>query len=51
MKRGIWNRLFLASSFSLGLLFGWLVFQEVFPEWKDDQAEYYRRLAQVTGDR
>ena len=50
MRRGVWNGLFLLSSFGLGLLFMVLVWQETFPEWKATQAEYYRRLAEVTGD-
>ncbi|MBI3333057.1 MAG: c-type cytochrome [Candidatus Omnitrophica bacterium] len=50
MRRSVWNWLFLLSSFGLGLLFLVLVFQETFPEWKMVQGEYYRRLAQVTGD-
>jgi len=51
MKRSVWNWLFLISSFGLGLLFLTQVWQETFPEWKTYQTEYYRRLAQVTGDR
>ena len=51
MRRSIWNWLFLISSFGLGLLFLTQVWQETFPEWKGYQAEYYRRLSQVTGDR
>ncbi len=50
MRRGIWNRLFLASSFGLVVLLFALVGQELFPEWRGYQAEYYRRLAKVTGD-
>ena len=51
MKRSIWNLLFLISSFSLGAMFGFATVQELFPEWRGVQADYYRRLAQVTGDR
>ena len=51
MRRGIWNRLFLISSFGLVGLFLYLVSQETFPEWVGVQRDYYRRLAQVTGDR
>ncbi len=50
MRRGIWNWLFLISSFSLSFLFLVLLWQEGFPEWKAYQAEYYRRLAEATGD-
>ena len=50
MKRSVWNWLFLLSSFSLGLMFGAQMWQELFPEWRGYQVEYYRRLAQVTGD-
>lgn len=50
MRRGLWNWLFLLSSFGLGLFFLFLIYQESFPEWKPIQAEYYRRLAEVTGD-
>lgn len=50
MRRGIWNRLFLISSFGLAALFLYSVGVETFPEWKRAQAEYYRRLAAVTGD-
>ena len=50
MKRSIWNWLFLISSFGLGILLGFAVWQETFPEWRGYQAAYYRRLAQVTGD-
>ncbi len=50
VRRSIWNRLFLASSFGLILMFLVLVFQETSPEWRRYQTEYYRRLAQVTGD-
>ena len=51
MKRGLWNWLFLISSFSLGFMAGVLLWQEIFPEWAGVQREYNRRLAQVTGDR
>ena len=50
MRRSIWNLLFLISSFGLILMFFSLVFQESLPEWRHYQAEYYRRLAQVTGE-
>ena len=50
MRRSIWNWLFLVSSFGLGALFVVLVWQETFPEWKEYQADYYRRLGRVTGD-
>ena len=50
MRRGIWNSLFILSSFGIGILFGILVWQEIFPEWKPYQAEYFRRLAEVTQD-
>ncbi len=50
MKRGVWNWLFLISVFSTGLFSGVLIWQQMFPEWRGYQAEYYRRLAQVTGD-
>ncbi|MBI3616239.1 MAG: c-type cytochrome [Candidatus Omnitrophica bacterium] len=50
MKRSVWNWLFLLSSFGLGGLFLFSVWQETFPEWKGYQAEYYQRLARVTGD-
>lgn len=49
-KRGIWNWLFLLSSFGLGLVFLILIGQEMFPEWRSYQAQYYRRLAEVTGE-
>lgn len=51
MKRSIWNTLFLVSSFALALMFGWSVVRELFPEWAGVQAQYYRRLAEATGDR
>ncbi|MBI3317863.1 MAG: c-type cytochrome [Candidatus Omnitrophica bacterium] len=50
MRRGIWNRLFLASSFGLIAFLIFLIGQETLPEWRGVQAEYYRRLAQVTQD-
>ena len=50
MRRGIWNWLFLVSSFGLLLMFLVLIAQEILPEWTRHQAGYYRRLAQVTGD-
>lgn len=50
MKRGIWNLLFLISSFGLGLCAAVLIFEEVLPEWRGTQVRYYERLAQVTGD-
>lgn len=49
-KRSIWNKLFIASSFALGLMAMVLIWQEVSPEWMGYQADYYRRLAQVTQD-
>ena len=51
MKRSIWNWLFVLSSFSLGLMVGWMMWREVFPEWAGVQREYNRRLAETTGDR
>ena len=49
-RRSVWNRLFLVASFSLvGMLF-FSVAQELLPEWRSRQAQYYRRLADVTGD-
>ena len=51
MRRGIWNRLFLVSILGLAATALVLVGQETFPEWKRVQAEYYRRLAEATGDR
>ena len=51
MRRGIWNRLFIFSSLGLGAAFAYLVIQDANPEWKQYQTQYYRRLAQVTGDR
>ena len=50
MKRSIWNKLFILSGFSLGFMAGYLIWQESVPEWMPVQREYYRRLAQVTGD-
>ena len=50
MKRSIWNWLFVISSFTLALMAGTLILQESMPEWMPVQREYYRRLAQVTGD-
>lgn len=50
MKRGIWNQLFLVSSFGLALMFLALVWQELFPEWTGVQRAYYHRLAEVTGE-
>ncbi len=51
MKRGIWNWLFLLSSFGLVAMLLVLVGQELFPEWAGYQRAYYRRLAEVTGTR
>ena len=51
MKRSIWNRLFLISSFSLGAMAGVLLIREILPEWAGVQMAYNRRLAEVTGDR
>ncbi|MCM8794658.1 MAG: cytochrome c [Candidatus Omnitrophica bacterium] len=50
MRRSIWNKLFLISTFGLGLMAGVLVWKEMTPEWLPIQAEYYRRLAEVTQD-
>lgn len=50
MRRGIWNWLFLVSSFGSGILLGILLWQELSPEWKGTQAQYYRRLGQKTGE-
>ncbi|MBI3324392.1 MAG: hypothetical protein HYZ92_03845, partial [Candidatus Omnitrophica bacterium] len=50
MRRGVWNRLFLVSSFGLAFMFLALVWQELLPEWRGYQARYYRRLAEVTGE-
>jgi len=51
MRRSVWNWLFLLSSFGLILMFLVTVTQDTLPEWIRYQAEYHRRLAQVTGDR
>ena len=50
MKRSIWNTLFLVATFGIVFCLMVLAFQELFPEWKKYQAEYYQRLARVTGD-
>lgn len=50
MKRSVWNHLFVLSSMVLGLCFLVSMAGELFPEWQRTQSEYYRRLAQVTGD-
>jgi len=50
MKRSLWNKLFIVSSFALGVMTMVLIWQEISPEWVGYQADYYRRLAQVTKD-
>ncbi len=50
MRRGVWNWLFLLSSFGMTLMFLVLVGQETLPEWVGTQREYHRRLAKATGD-
>ncbi len=51
MKRSIWNGLFFLSSVILSLCFLFALVGELFPEWRRTQGEYYRRLAEVTGDK
>ncbi len=51
MKRGIWNWLFVISSFGLIAMTAALFCQELLPEWAIVQQQYNRRLAEVTGDR
>jgi len=49
-RRGIWNWLFVISSLSLLVMLFILIWREAFPEWVKYQREYYRRLAEVTGN-
>ncbi len=49
--RSLWHKLFLISSFGIGLGVGVLLYQEVCPEWIWTQISYNRRLAEVTGDK
>lgn len=51
MRRSVWSLLFFASSMGLVFMLGVAVLQDLFPEWRGVQAQYYRRLAEVTGDR